>query len=166
MDTRLEAMLVMADKEFEGESFNGPPLMATLDSLSAEEARSEATYEGYSAWEIAVHCAFYKHTIAEALGETVEKFPYEEKNFSPLPAPAGAAADDAAWKSARALLRRSHHAVMKAIRAASPEKLDETWPEWDVPFWEAVAWLCTHDVFHNAQIRSMGLPSLRTHKEH
>lgn len=162
MDTRLEAMLDMADKEFDGESFNGPPLMVTLDSLSAEEARSEATYEGYSAWEIAVHCAFYKHIIAAALGSEVEKFPYAEKNFAPIPTPA----DDGAWKSARALLRRSHHAVMNAFRAASSEKLDEIWPEWDVPFREAAAWLCTHDTFHNAQIRSMGLPSLRQHKEH
>lgn len=166
MDTRLEAMLDMADKEFEGESFNGPPLMATLDSLSAREARSEATYEGYSAWEIAVHCAFYKHIIAAALGETVEPFPYEEKNFSPLPEAAGETADDAAWRSARALLRRSHHALMKAAREASIQKLDEIWPEWDVPFREAIAWLCTHDVFHNAQIRSMGLPSLKQPKEH
>ncbi len=155
-------MLDMADKEFDGESFNGPPLMATLDALSAEEARSEATYEGYSAWEIAVHCAFYKHVIAAALGATVEKFPYEEKNFSAIPEPA----DDAAWKSARALLRRSHHAVMGATRAASREALDAVWPEWDVPLREAVSWLCTHDTFHNAQIRSMGLPALRQHKEH
>jgi uncharacterized damage-inducible protein DinB len=161
METKLEAMLAMADNEFEGKSFNGPCLMETLDALSFKDAASTATYEGYSAWEIAVHCAFYKHLIARALGASVEAFPYAEANFSPLPEPA----DDAGWKAARGLLRRSHRAVMAAVRAAPAAKLAEIWPTWDVSFADAVAWLCTHDIYHNAQIRSMGLAGLRQPKE-
>ena len=163
MDTRLEAMLAMADIEFDGDSFNGPSFMKTLDALGAAEAASEETYERYSAWEIAVHCAYYKFIIAKGLGraETVTPFPYEEGNFSPLPVPA----DEDAWRSARAYLRRSHHAVMKAAREASGAELDALFPEWEVPYRDAIAWLCTHDVFHNAQIRSMGLPSLKHEKD-
>lgn len=152
----------MADKEFDGESFNGPSLMKTLDGLSAEEAASEATYEGYSAWEVAIHCAFYKYAIALELGAPGFDYPYEEANFARVPSPA----DDAAWKTTRAVLRRAHHAVMDAVRAASPESLDAVWKEWDVPRREAVAWLCTHDCYHNAQIRNMGLPGLRKKKGH
>jgi hypothetical protein len=162
MDIRLESMLGMADKEFDGESFNGASLMATLDSLTAEQAASEATFEGYSAWEVAIHCAWYKHFIAVSLGAEPEPYPYAEKNFAPIPSPA----DDEAWKATRAVLRRSHHEVMKTIRAASSEKLDTSFAEWGVPFREAIAWLCTHDICHNAQIRSMGVPGLRNPKEH
>ncbi|OHE65425.1 MAG: hypothetical protein A2Z99_14380 [Treponema sp. GWB1_62_6] len=160
----MESMLGMADKEFDGESFNGPSLMATLDSLTAEQAASEATFEGYSAWEIAIHCAWYKHFIARSLGAKVELFPYPyaEKNFAPIPAPP----DDVAWKTTRAVLRRAHHEAMQTFRDASSEELDAMFSEWGVPFREAIAWLCTHDVFHNAQIRTMGVPGLRQPKEH
>jgi hypothetical protein len=163
MDTKLEAMLSMADIEFEGESFNGPSFMATLDALSASEAASTQTFEGYSAWEIAVHCAYYKYFIAKGLGKAAEitPFPYAEGNFSPLPVPA----DDNAWRSARAYLRRSHHAVMKALREATSGELDAISPEWEVSYRDMASWLCTHDVYHNAQIRSMGLSSLKHPKE-
>ncbi len=180
MDKRITTLLDAAAREFDGESFNGPPLMATLDSLSAEEAASRNTYEAYSAWEIAVHCAYYKQLITRALlkqaldtgalaiADTnldglapLEPFPYAEENFAPPPAQP----TEEAWKTARAVLRRYHHALMTLLRAVDAESLDAEFTEWEVPFIDAVAWLATHDVYHNAQIRSMGLKSLRKPRE-
>ncbi len=159
MDTRLSAALDAADREFDGESLNGPSLMATLDSLDASRAASTATFEGYSAWEVAIHCAYYKYLIAEGLGAgaELEPYPFEKANFPPLPAPA----DEAAWKATRDYLRLAHRVSMDEIRASDAAKMDSTFAPWKMSFLDAVAWLCGHDLYHNAQIRSMGVSGLR-----
>jgi hypothetical protein len=156
-------MLDMADKEFGGKSFNGPSLMETLDSLSAAQAASAATYEGYSAWETALHCLYYKYLIAEALGagKELEPYPYLKANFAHVPA----GSNEADWKDFRDYLRLAHRVCMDEIRSSSAEKLETKFALWDISFREAISWLCTHDCYHNAQIRSMGLPSLRQPKE-
>jgi hypothetical protein len=162
MDPRYTLLLELADQEFEGDSFNGPSLMKTLDGLSAAEAASTETYEGYSAWETAVHCGYYKYLIARALGggEELEPYPYAKANFAPLPSPAG----ESEWRAARDYLRLAHRACMGTIRAAPAQKLDGEFAAWKTSFAKAISWLCTHDSYHNAQIRSMGLPSLRETK--
>ena len=50
-----------ADGEFDGESFNGPSLMATLDCLTAQTAASTEPREGYSPWSVAIHVAYHKY---------------------------------------------------------------------------------------------------------
>jgi hypothetical protein len=37
-------------------------------------------------------------------------------------------------------------------------------PEWKISFAAALSWLATHDIFHGAQIRSMGTPGFKTPK--
>lgn len=162
MDRRYEILLEMADREFDGDSLNGPSLMATLDSLSASEALSTDTFEGYSAWEIAAHCAYYKYLIARGLGAgaELEPYPFAEGNFPPPPAGAG----DSAWKEARDYLRLAHRVCSDEIRASGPAALDGEFAQWKMAFRDAIAWLCSHDSYHNAQIRSMGLPALRKAK--
>ncbi len=163
MDTKLYALLELADIEFDGESFNGPSLMATLDGLTAAEAASEATFEGYSAWEIAIHCAYYKYLVAEGLDKAdgITPYPYRESSFPPLPVPA----DEDAWRATRAYLRKAHHGVMKAIRSCTDAELEAVFPKWEISFHKTITWLCSHDIMHNGQIRSMGLASLRRPKE-
>jgi hypothetical protein len=163
MDTRFALMLEMADSEFDGDSLNGPSLMKTLDSLGFAEAASTTTYEGYSAWEIAMHCAYYKYLIARALGggSELEPYPFATGNFPPLPE----SPDEAGWSKAKSYLRRAHLSCMETIRAAAPEKLDGVFAAWEMSFRHAISWLCTHDIYHNAQIRSMGIPSLKHPKE-
>jgi len=37
-------------------------------------------------------------------------------------------------------------------------------PTWKAPWGKVLAWLSTHDAFHGAMIRSMGLPTFKTGK--
>ncbi len=148
------------DAEFNGKPWNGKSLMATLDKLSAAEAASGQTWEGYSAWEIALHCAKCKRIIAMDLGVTVPAWPFSEEGWFPTPAEPS----EAAWAKDRALLAEYHEASMKALRNFPASKLDEEMPTWKSPWGTVLAWLATHDAFHGAQIRSMGLPSLKAKK--
>lgn len=160
MDRSLALLLDLADAEFDGESFNGPSFMKTLESITPGQAASKDTYEGYSAWGVAHHVAYYKFYIARALGaaEPIEPYPLP-KGESGFAEPREAT--EAAYKELLSYLRRAHRCVSEAIRNADAAKLVENMPKWDIPFAKAAAWLCTHDTFHAAQIRSMGVPGLK-----
>ena len=157
MPNAIDAFLDVIDDEFLGDSWNAPPLMKTLDGLSAAEAASEETWEGYSAWAIALHCAKCKHIVARDLGTELPTWPYDESLWFPLPA----VRDEAAWARDRALLRSCHEAAAKALRAMPESLLEAEMPSWKKPWKRVVAWYVTHDAFHGAQLRSMGLPSLK-----
>jgi hypothetical protein len=146
-----------ADLEFSGGPYNGPSLMKTLRSLSIPELLSKETYEGYSAWEVAVHVAFYKRKVGNWLGASIPESPLAAADFSPSPPGAG-------QKEAEELFRYRelcHAKSMQAARAASPEALESIVDEWKIPLGMALAWLLGHDAYHSAQIRNMGLPSFR-----
>lgn len=160
MDKRIELLAELADDEFDGECLNGPSFMKTLESLSPEVAAWKDTWEGFSAWEIAQHCGYYKHFLAEALGANPGPNPFAKDRwgFGSVPAQP----DEAAWKALLSALRASHKAVWDAARAASTDGLDATFPAWKMSFSKAIAWLATHDTFHGAQLRSMGVPGLKS----
>lgn len=162
MRTDLAMLVELADAEFDGESFNGPSLMATLEKLSPEAAASHDTFEGYSAWETAIHCLYFKYFIARSLGAAgpVEPYPYEQESFVRVEG-----ADVEAWKKLDAYHRRVHNAVWTAIAGLDDARLDSTMPEWKIPYRAAIAWLATHDTYHAAQIRNMGVPGLRSPRD-
>ena len=64
-------MIELSNQECLTGSFNGPALVETLRSLSPAEAASTDTYEGYSAWTVALHVLYYKQMIAREIGGTV-----------------------------------------------------------------------------------------------
>ena len=148
------------DAEFQGKPWNGLSLKTTLDKLSAAEAASGQTWEGYSAWSIALHCAKCKRIVARDLGAPVAAWPYPEDVWFPSPAEIS----EAAWAADRALLAEYHEISMKALRGFPVSKLDDEMPAWKAPWGKVLSWLVTHDAFHGAQIRSMGLPSLKSKK--
>jgi hypothetical protein len=149
-----------ADAEFDGDSFNGDSLLKTLAGLTPEVAADTRTWEGYSAWSVALHLAWYKYFIGRSLaGEAaVGAYPYEhDKHGFGKPAEVSAAA----WVAVREYLVKIHRITATAIRSASPEKLAETMPEWETPYGKAIAWYLGHDTCHIAQIRNMGVPGLK-----
>ena len=154
----LEYFLDAIDAEFFGKSWNGPSLTATLDRLSAAEAARDDTWEGYSAWSVALHCAKCKRVVAVDLGAEAPAWPYPEEAWFPAPPEPS----PEAWERDRELLRVMHDLSMGALRALPEARLADEMPSWKRPWGQVIAWLVTHDAFHGAQIRSMGL---RTFKE-
>jgi hypothetical protein len=161
MDSCLSLLADYADAEFGGESYDGASLMATLSSLDAERAAAESSFEGYSAWSVALHLAYCKWLVAKALlGGSGELGPY------PYPKGEGGFAEpvDAgpeAWTGFLEYLPRIHALAMRALRSSGEEILGREMPEWKIPLGKAAVWLCGHDAYHTAQIRSMGVPGLR-----
>ncbi len=163
MANELSPLCDYADREFDGDSFNGLPLMKTLEGLPLDAVLYSETHEGYSVWEIAVHTLYYKYFMTEKLGaaDPLERYPYEKRDFVPVPASPG----ESDWRELLAYLRTTHRVCMGAIRAMEPAKLEEQVPGWGISFSAGAAWLCGHDTYHIAQIRNMGVPGLRADKE-
>ena len=157
MDIPRDYLVWIADTEFKGKSFNGPSLVETLRSLSAEEATSTETYEGYSAWAVALHVLYFKYMIGKELGATLPAYGYEENGWPALPEDRS----QAAYEAMIGELEAFHAAVMDAFGKASVEKLESPMPGWKIPLGNAFAWLAAHDTNHNTQIRNMGLASLK-----
>ena len=162
MSTFLDQVFDYADAEFQGKSFNGPSLMATLRDLSAEAAASTATYEGYCAWEVAHHLAYYKFFILKSLGLSaeLEPYPFSSEDLDGPPADKS----ESAWKADLEYIEKCHNVTWKVLRNLPATQLEAVMPEWKVSYGKAIAWLMSHDAYHIGQIRSMGVPGLRTLK--
>ncbi|MBL8966103.1 MAG: hypothetical protein JNG85_03780, partial [Spirochaetaceae bacterium] len=160
MTKLFDPILELIDAEFRGKSWNGLSFLPTLEKLTAKEAADGNTWEGYSAWEIALHCAMCKRIVAKDLGLAVPDWPYPEGVWFPAPADQG----EASWARDKALLVELHEASMRALRGMDEAVLESEMPSWKAPWKQVLVWLTTHDSFHGAQIRSMGLPALREKK--
>jgi hypothetical protein len=148
-----------ADAEFDGGSYNGPSLMATLKRLSPEAAADAATIEGYSAWSVALHVAWFKYFIGRSLlGESaLEAYPFDygEDGFG-KPREIG----EGAWTEVLVYLAKIHGVTAAALRALEATRYKEPMPEWKIPWGSAIAWYLGHDAYHAAQIRNMGVKAL------
>jgi len=156
MQTSLSLLIWLAEAEYDGGSFNGPNLVKTLRSLTMEQVTTEETYEGYSVWGIVLHLMYWKHFIARVLGDAaLGDFPYQGENWPALPEESS----EAAWSRTLSEQDEIHEAYVAALRAFPEGRLGEKM-EWGCPFGEAIAWMTTHDTYHIAQIRNMGLKGL------
>lgn len=156
MDERISFLAEMIDREFEGNSFNGKSLLATLRDLSLEQALFDGTQGGYSVFAVTLHVAYYKYLISGMLGGKPAEFPYERADFPALPDPP----DKAAWENALERLKTYHDACRIAIESLTGGALEAIIPAWKVTARVALEWYATHDIYHTAQIRNMGVPGL------
>lgn len=157
MESEMKYLLWLGDAEFSGKSFNGPSLVETLESLTAEEAASTDTYEGYSAWGVALHVLFFKYKLAQALGAEMPAYTYDENGWPALPGKP----DAAAYEKMIEDLKTFHKVSMDAVGKATPEQLEKEMPGFKVPIGNFFAWVVAHDTNHNTQIRNMGLAALK-----
>lgn len=157
MSRAVGLLIEMMNAEFDGDCFNGPPLMQTLQALTLEQALDTETYEGYSAWGIVLHLAYWKDAIARGLGGAeLAPFPYEASNWPALPEEATAEG----WRELLEVLAVTHRELVAAIASYTDEALEARDPEWNVRYGKVISWIATHDTYHTAQIRNMGLRGL------
>ena len=157
METSQQFLITLANQECLTGSLNSLSLLETLRSLSPEEASSKDTYEGYTAWGMALHVLYYKHLVAVELGAKVPSYTYEKKDYPELPS----IPSREAWDKLVGEIEQTHRSFIAALEKAEPELLAAPYESWEMPLGEAIGWIISHDTYHNAQIRNMGLASLR-----
>ena len=153
MNNNLKWIATITQSEYNGNSFNGPNLIKTLKSLSFDQVLSTDTYEEYSVWAIVLHLMKWKHQLADMLGaQNLAPFLYKGDNFPELPDQL----TEQTWENTLSEMDAIHSSYLLALSEFDDEKLDEKM-DWGCSFGEAIAWMTTHDTYHIAQIRNMGL---------
>ena len=157
MEISQHLLATLSNQECLTGSLNNVSLLETLRSLSPEEAASKDTYEGYTAWGMALHVLYYKHLVAVELGAEVPPYEYEKTDYPELTS----SPSQAGWEKLVEEIEQTHRGLIVALEKAKPERLADSYEAWEMPLGEAIGWIISHDTYHNAQIRNMGLLSLR-----
>lgn len=153
MNSDLAMIIDITEREYHGMSFNAPPLRKMLDKLTLDEVRSTDTYEGYSVWGIMLHLLYWKYQLLECLNvPDLPDYPYQKDNWPALPE----VRSQEAWEETLALMDAFHDIYVSALRTLPASKLDEKM-EFQCTWRDTIAWMTTHDTYHIAQIRNMGL---------
>ena len=158
MDELKRLFLAMIDEAFDQDAWYGPNLWNTLKGLSLEQATYTSTYEGYSAWKVVLHCAYWKWDTRKNLcGHPIPEFPRGPEDW-PRPAEDRSLAS---WKADLEFLREEHRLLRECIQEFPEEKLLRIDERHHYPFARHLYGIASHDVYHTAQIRNMGIPGVK-----
>lgn len=143
------------------ETWYGPNLRTTLQSLTIEQLVFDDTYEGYSAWELALHCAYWKWLPRVRLTGDTDEFPYLPLDFPRV----STDRTHEKWKKDFQYLDEQHRRLKAAVADLMDGELSSPWrsregEEQDGSVSRMIMGVAFHDAYHTAQIRSMGLPGL------
>jgi uncharacterized damage-inducible protein DinB len=117
-----------------------------LRSLSAAEAAAHPIRGAHSAWEIALHLAFWHEAVRRRLGgENVD--PADGEDW-PVPG----AATETAWRATLESLDETHRALVDAVRTLAPERLGETAPGREFTLYFMLHGVPQHDLYHGGQV--------------
>ncbi len=159
MEPVITLNLHMLDSAFAHEGWHGASLVPTLRKLSLEQLTDSDTYEGYTAWGIALHCAYWKYRARRRLIEIVlaeeppKRFERSPADWPDLPAER----TRETWKRDLELLRNEHQLLKDVVSRLSVKLLVSPSPKTRKPMAGLIYGVAAHDAYHTAQIRNMGL---------
>lgn len=102
-----------------------------------------------------LHDAYFKWTILEFFQAGSYEWPHEKTSFPPLPE-----ANEENWQKTISLSDEIHEAYMRLLNGLTAEDLERQIEDWECSAGELIAWIATHDTYHAAQIRNMGVKGL------
>ena len=147
MDRELALLVDNLDKAFDHRSWHGSNLKGALRGLTPETASRRPGKGRPSIWELALHCAYWKHTVLNRLQGGKRPFPMEGSNWFPRSEKDGAAR----LKEDLALLTKLHKELREAVALLGPEDLDRKAGRWT---WrETILGAAAHDLHHAGQMQ-------------
>ncbi len=150
MNASIPWLLRLLDEAFDGPAWHGPSLSSAVRGFSAQQAAWRPAPGRHSAWEIVLHCAYWKHRVHERLAPgTAAPFPRSGSNWPDRPEEISAAL----WKADVALLKSTHAGLREAVAALSPASLQRPAPGQKQTRLANIVGICYHDIYHAGQIR-------------
>lgn len=145
----VELLLALLDEAYDRPAWHGPNLRGALRGLHAREAAWVPPGGRNSAWQLALHCAYWKYAVRRRVTGVGKRgaFPRPGHNLFELPEPA----DERAWKADLALLDSEHRALHEVVAALSPGRLAEHRGRSTVA--RLVYGIAAHDLYHAGQVR-------------
>ena len=148
MDHGISLILNLIDQAFDHKAWHGTNLKGSLRGMTASEAAWRPGAGRHNAWEVAVHCAYWKYAVWRRLtGVKRGSFPMKGSNWLARPAA------DVDWKADLALLVRMHGQLREAIAALKAQDLGVTPKGSKVPNAAMLTGIAAHDLYHAGQIQ-------------
>ena len=136
-----------------GNPWHGPSRAAVLADVSVDEAARRPSATGHGIWALVLHMRAWTGEVARRVREGQPRLPVDGDWPSP-PTPTAEA-----WRAALAELEQAHRDVVVAIRAITPDRLDERAGTSDaadvgsgVTCRVMLHGLAQHDAYHTGQI--------------
>ena len=153
-----DLLVRMMDDVFDHKGWHGENLMDSLRSLTAAQAAASSR-EGYSAWQIALHCAYWKWVTRRSLctGDptgAIEPFSRAPEDWPLLPAEC----TQAAWDQDLEFLAEQHRRLREAVLAFTDDELLAVQPGNKFPHARSLYSIAAHDAYHTGMLRNMGVP--------
>lgn len=150
MDETHRCVLDLMDQAFDRPAWHGPNLLSTLRGLSPQAAAWRPAPGRHSPWEIALHCAYWKHRVRQRIApEPQLRFPRKDRNWPRLPDQLSAAS----WRADLALLKRVHAELRVAVVQLSAADLKRPGPRQKRSRQENLIGIACHDLYHAGQVR-------------
>jgi|SRR5690242_9242497 len=147
MDREIALLVENLDRAFGKPSWHGTNLKGALKGLTPETASWRPAKDRPSIWELALHCAYWKHTALNRIRGRRGGFPLEGSNWFPRSAKDGAAR----LRADLALLAKVHTELREAVASLSPKDLDRKAGRWT---WrETLLGAAAHDLHHAGQMQ-------------
>ncbi len=151
---RKQELIDHLDSVFYGKAWHGAALLPTIQKFQLVPAAIEDD-EGYSAWKITLHCAYWKYDVRRRLilEGTKPSFERKPRDFPRLPEDI----TDETWKADKDLLEKEHRRLRTAVLALPDKLLDEKPPRGSFTYAGYILGAASHDVYHTAHIRNLGV---------
>ncbi|GAA4377064.1 DinB family protein [Hymenobacter koreensis] len=95
-------------RAFDGDAWSGPSLVATLQGVTAAQARQRPLPAAHSIWEIVLHVTAWVRMVQQRLAENRLVEMLDADNWPALPE----STDEAAWQRAQQDLYAAHVALL------------------------------------------------------
>ncbi len=146
------SLLEGLDEAFRKKSWHGTNLAGSLRGLPAASAAWRPAPGRRNAWELVLHCAYWKYVVRRRLtGEKRGRFVLPGSNFFERPAAGTGDLDlETAWKADVALLVEQHRLLRETV-AALPATFGTT--KADAKRLHLLHGAAAHDLYHAGQIQ-------------
>lgn len=140
---------LLLDEGFDKAAWHGPNLLGTLRGATIEELLFRPRKKGHNAWELAVHCAYWKYAVRNRIAAGKRNsFPLEGSNF--FKRERGLTLAD--WKKDLAMLKEQHAQLLSTILGLNPGSLDRPVKGAKHTFRRMALGIAAHDIYHAGQI--------------
>jgi uncharacterized damage-inducible protein DinB len=150
MSDEIKSFLHLIDEGFDKPGWHGPNLLGSLRRPVLEELLYRPRAGAHNAWELALHCAYWKHAIRKRLlGETHGRFALEGTNF--FSRDQGATLAD--FKKDLAILKKAHRDLRATVEQLDPKTYGKPAKGSRHSVRRSVLGIAAHDIYHAGQIR-------------
>lgn len=147
----LALLLQILDEAYNKRTWHGTNLRGSIRGMSAQKAAWRAGKNRHNVWEIVVHCAYWKYTVARRLtGERRGSFPLKGSNWFKRP---GGNVSERDWLQDVKLLDSMHRKLRGTVAALNPRTLSSLSPKKQWTLAQTIFGVALHDTYHTGQIQ-------------